>query len=249
MIRTIACFVFAVLYLIFSIPVLFFEWLLAKINKPASDLRCLRLVQWAFRVICGLCGVRTVIIGEENIPKDTAVLYAANHRSWFDIMLTYSRTPGLTGFVAKDNIERIPLLSNWMKRLYCLFMNRDDMRAALKCVRQGVDQLKNGISIFIFPEGTRHTEAQPLVLPFKEGSLKMAEKAGAPIIPVALTNTREIFENHLPYARPCKVIIEYGDPIIINELSKEDKKHLGAYTQHIIEEMLSKNASMISEDT
>lgn len=75
----------------------------------------------------------------------------------------------------------------------------------------------------------------------------MAEKAGAPIIPVALTNTREIFENHLPHARPCKVIIEYGSPILVDELSKEEKKHLGSYTQHKIEEMLLKNAPLVSE--
>jgi 1-acyl-sn-glycerol-3-phosphate acyltransferase len=98
--------------------------------------------------------------------------------------------------------------------------------------------MKNGISIFIFPEGTRNKHEEPLLLPFKEGSFKMAEKSGCPIVPVALTNTREIFENHLPFVHPCKVIIEYGTPIHPNELSKEEKKHLGGYTQKMIEEML-----------
>lgn len=95
----------------------------------------------------------------------------------------------------------------------------------------------------IFPEGTRIKGDQ--MEDFKEGSLKMAEKTGCLIIPVALTNTREIFENHVPWLRPCTVIIEYGTPIDPKALSKEEKKHLGAYCRDRIQEMLDKNKAMI----
>ena len=71
----------------------------------------------------------------------------------------------------------------------------------------------------------------------------MAEKTGCPIIPMALTNTSSIFEDHFPIVKPTTVILEYGTPIYPNELSKEDRKKIGAYCQHAIEEMLQKNAN------
>lgn len=75
--------------------------------------------------------------------------------------------------------------------------------------------------------------------------MKIAEKTGCPIIPMAITNSAEIFENHLPFIRPCHVILEYGTPILPNELTKEEKKFLGSYTQNQIQEMLNKNKSLI----
>ena len=82
----------------------------------------LRLVQWAFRVIIFLSGADIEFIGEENVPKDEAVLYIGNHRSFFDIIITYSRCPRLTGYISKQSITKIPVLGLWMKRLHCLFL-------------------------------------------------------------------------------------------------------------------------------
>ena len=83
------------------------------------------------------------------------------------------------------------------------------------------------------------------MMPFKEGSLKMSEKTGYPVIPIAITNSAEIFENHFPKIKPTHVILEYGAPIYPKELCKEDKKFMGAYTQRIIQGMLDKNEAMI----
>ena len=79
-------------------------------------------------------------------------------------------------------------------------------------------------------------------MPFKDGSFKIAQKTGCPIIPMALTGTADIFENHFPKVKRGKVTIDFGKPIIIEELDKEDKKFLGAYTQSKIQEMLDERA-------
>ncbi len=134
-------------------------------------------------------------------------------------------------------------LRDWMKALYCLFLDREDIKAGLKTILQGIEYIKRGISICIFPEGTRNRTDE--MLPFKEGSMKIAEKTGCPIIPMAITNSAEIFENHLPFIRPCHVILEYGTPILPGELSKEEKKFLGSYTQSQIQKMLDKNKSLV----
>lgn len=244
MIRTIAVFTFFFLYLILGIPVLGIEWLLSKINKRASDLRQLRYVQWAFKAVLVLAGTRLTVIGEENVPKDEPVLYVCNHRSYFDVILTYARCPRLTGYVAKDSLEHFPLLSNWMRRLHCLFINREDVREALKTILAGIDNIKSGISMCIFPEGTRNTTDEPL-LPFKEGSFKMAEKTGCPIVPMAITNSAEIMENHFPKIKKANVVLEYGKPIRLDDLDKAQRRKVGAYCQDVIRQMLEKNAPLV----
>ncbi len=236
MIRTISSFAFAGLYLILGIPVLVVEYFIGKKNPQLRDTSSLRMVQWAFGVSNRICGVKLTVIGHENVPTDEPVLYVANHNSYFDIMLTYPLCPSLTGYISKDSIERVPLLSHWMKRLHCLFMNRDDMKQSLKTILAGVDLIKNGISVCIFPEGTRGDSAE--MIPFKNGSMKIAEKTGCPVIPIAISGTRDIIGRPIPAARPTKVTIQYGTPIYPNELSKEDKKALGRITQSAIQSML-----------
>ena len=227
------------LYLLLGIPVLLVEKLVAKINPHARDISCLRMVQWAFKLMLWITGADISYIGRENVPKDRAVLYVGNHNSYFDILLTYSQCPGLAGYVAKSEMLRYPLLRDWMKRLYCVFLDRSDLRAGMQMILTCIDYIKNGISICIFPEGTRSKDGQ--MQPFHEGSLKMAAKTGCPIIPMAISNSAQIFENHMPFVRPCKVIVEYGAPVYPKELSKEDQKFLGAYTQEKIQEMLDQH--------
>lgn len=246
MIRTILTLIFVFLFLILGIPVLFVEWIIGKFNKPAADLSSLRIVQWAFRVILFICGTKVTVIGEENVPKDTPVLYIGNHRSYFDIIITYARCPGLTGYVAKDNIARVPLLSHWMRRLYCLFLNRTDVKEGLKTILIGIDQIKNGISMCIFPEGTRSKGASELdMLPFKAGSFKMAEKTGCPIVPMAIIGSSNILEDHFPSVHKTHVVLQYGKPILLNELSKDEKKQLAGYAQNRVRELLEDNRNYL----
>ncbi len=81
---------FVVLFLIIGIPVLGIEWLIGKVSKKTMDYSSLRLVQWAFKMIIKLAGIELTVIGEENIRKDR-FFYIGNHRSFFDIVITYAR--------------------------------------------------------------------------------------------------------------------------------------------------------------
>lgn len=239
MLRTILAVLFAVTYLVLGIPVLFVEWIIAKKNPHFRDVSCLHMVQWGLRTVYKICGVKVTVIGKENIPKDEAVLFVGNHTSYFDIIITYPLCPGLTGYVSKDSLEKVPLLNRWMKRLYCLFLNREDLRASLNTIKQGIEYIKQGISIFIFPEGTRGDGKH--LLPFKEGSMRMAEKTGCPVVPVAISNTSAILRDHMPFVKPTEVIVEYAAPIYPKELTRDERKSMGARTQKIIQEILDRN--------
>ena len=178
------------------------------------------------------------------MPKEAA-LYVGNHRSFFDILIAYVQCEELTGFVSKDSMNKVPSFRVWMRYLYCLFLDRKDIKQGMKTILQAIEYVKQGVSIFIFPEGTRNKGEELSILPFKEGSFKIALKTGCPIVPVSINNTADIFENHLPRIKKTHVILEYGTPIYPKELDREEQKHVGATCQKIIAETIRKNASLI----
>ncbi|MCI9035370.1 MAG: 1-acyl-sn-glycerol-3-phosphate acyltransferase [Lachnospiraceae bacterium] len=213
MIRLIFVGGFVILFLIFSIPIMIAEKIIGKSNPERKSRSSLAIVNWAFRCVRFFAGTKVEYIGEENIPTDTAVLYAGNHRSFFDIVLTYPRVPRPTGYISKKEIEKVPLLNVWMRNLHCLFLDREDAKAGFQTLRDASDLLKNGISVCIFPEGTRNKEDGTL-LPCHEGSFRIATKVGCPIIPMTITNSAAVFENQFPRIKKAHVIIEYGKRIL-----------------------------------
>ncbi len=244
MIRLILVVLFLIIFFIISLPLFLFELILGKFNKHAKDISSLRIVQFAFKSVLFLSGTKTTVIGYDKIPKDEPVLYVGNHNSFYDVVIAYSMTPGLTGFVAKKEIEKVPLLRVWMRYLYCLFLDRDNIKEGLKTILQGIDYIKNGVSIAIFPEGTRNTTEENM-LPFKEGSLKFAEKSGCKIVPIVQNNTVNCLEAHLPWIKRTHTVIEFCDPIDLKELSKEERKFSGAYVQKIIEAKYIENKKLV----
>ena len=248
MLRFIFVVIVVIGYLILSIPLLLIEWIIGKFNPYVKEISSLRIIQTVFRFILWLTGLKLEVIGEENVPKDCAVLYIGNHRSFFDVLTTYARCPRRTGYVSKMELKKFPLLRDWMNNLHCLFLDRTNLKAGMQMILTGIQKIKDGISICIFPEGTRSKgETELPMLEFHEGSFKMAQKTNCPIVPMAMVNTCEIFEAHFPKIKPTHVILEYGKPIIPSELSAEDKKHLGAYTQKVITEMLMKNQKLLKK--
>ncbi len=242
--RTLGVFLSLTLFLIISLPIYLISLVIGLFSRHAKVAFSQKLAALCFRFVLIFSATKRIVLGLENVPKGEAVLYAANHRGFADIPVGYITLPTLTGFVAKKGIAKIPLMSWWMKNLNCLFLDRDDLKAGLKTILQGIEYMKEGYSMFIMPEGTRSQGED--MLPFKEGSLKMAEKTGCAIIPVAITNSDAVFERQAPWVKKATVVIHYGKPIYPNEVDKETKKHLGVHVRNIISEMLEEDKHLIS---
>ena len=150
MIRFILCVIVVVGFLILSIPILFVEWIIGKFNPMAKEISSLRIVQAVFRFILWISGVKLTVIGEENVPTDVPVLYIGNHRSFFDVPITYPRCPIRTGYIAKKEMEKVPLLSTWMKRLHCLFLDRNDLKQGLKTILTAIEKVKSAFPSAFF---------------------------------------------------------------------------------------------------
>ena len=210
-----------------------------KERTKERDLECLSIVQRKLKAILRICKVEVEAEGLKNIPKDEAVLFVGNHRSYFDIVVGYSLMENITGFISKDNLAKIPTLKLWMEKLHCLFLDRNNLKQNLKVIIEAIAEIKRGISIWIYPEGSRAKGAsEEELLPFKEGSFKLAEKTGCKIIPVAMINTRKIMEEDFPRLKSTKVYVRFGEPILLSALSEEERKHIGKYAEEKVLSMI-----------
>jgi 1-acyl-sn-glycerol-3-phosphate acyltransferase len=243
MLKTIFSILFITIFLILSIPVWGILFIVGLFNKEAKDKAGYKCVAWAFGVVSIICGIKYEVHGYENIPKDKAVLFIGNHQSYFDVVLGYHVCPAVTGFLSKKTFEKVPLLNIWMRLNYCLFLTRTDPRQDLKLILKAQEYIKQGISMFIFPEGTRSKTGE--MAPFHEASFKISTKTGCPIVPVCFTNTREVFEAHAPRIKKAHVIITFLPAVDPTALEGENKKHVGAYVQRLMAEQLEADAKLI----
>lgn len=242
MFRAIGALIMAAVYLIVTLPYLGIVGLLRKKWPALGEKTSFRMVQAGFRMVKAPCGIRLDTCGLENIPKDRPVMFVGNHRSYFDVILTYPQLPPVTAFVAKSDFEKVPILPIWMRRLHCEFLVKDDIRQNMQSIMGAIDSVKKGYSMFIFPEGMRNKGADEReLLPFHEGSFKIATRTKCAIVPVAICGTRDIFENHFPKVKSGHVIIEYGRPIETKDLSREELKGIGGKVRDVVKDMVVRN--------
>ncbi len=237
--RFILCLIVVIFDFIIMIPVELIGFLIGLISKKARSAYMKFMMKIVFSVINFLTGAKVKYIGFEKIPTDVPVLYVANHESFFDVLLTLMKLPGKVCFVAKKSFGKIPIFAQALQLYDTLFIDRDNIKQGLQTILKAIDNVKAGMSVFIFPEGTRSRDGQ--MSEFKEGSMKIAVKSGCPIVPIAITNAADVFEKHFPKVKAAPVVIEILDPVYPEQFDKTEQKHLGKLCKERIEEARDKN--------
>ena len=179
-------------------------------------------------------GVKVQVEGKENIPKGEPCVFVANHRSYYDIPLMLTCLDGPHALVSKAEVEKIPLVRGWMKLLHCVYVGRGDARASLRALNQAAEEVKQGRSVSIFPEGTRYKGREGDIGEFKGGAFRIATKTNAPIVPVAISHSRDVMENNGMLMHPASVTVRILPAIRVSELDKETKKALPELVQEQI---------------
>lgn len=231
--RTIVWFVYFWLYQIALLPTLIKVTRLARSGRIKERDSIVNKVvpNWA-RSLVNLTGSSIVVKGEENIPKDKPVLFVSNHQGNFDIPIFLGFINKPKAFIAKKELQKIPFISSWMKHMQCVFIDRSDIRQSLRQINEAAENLKQGYSMVIFPEGTR--SKGDAMSEFKPGSLKLALKAQVPIIPVTIRGSYKIMEQHGFIMKPAQVEIIISKPVATGELAREEITNLPSKIQNII---------------
>ena len=225
--RTIAMFTYLFGYMIVHYGVL----RKAERAQAAGDTETVhRLVEqhiphWS-RGILNVTGVRLSVEGLDNIPKEGPCVFVAKHRSYYDIPLLLASLDKPYGILAKEELAKIPLLSRWMKLLGCVFVQRDDVRASVRALNDATAIVESGRSFIIFPEGTRYKGEEGGAGEFKAGAFRIAVKTSTPVVPVAISGARGLFEAHGNRTTPGTVRIRVLPPIQTAGMSRAEQKEL-----------------------
>jgi len=190
------------------------------LRNPMKKVFHLIAQSWGLTII-KLTGCKVTVTGRENIPKKGGVCFVSNHSGYFDIVLILAYCGRLVGFVAKKELLLIPFLNIWILMLGGFFIDRSTLRKASKTINKGVEKIKSGHGLIIFPEG--HRSLGRGLLPFHPGSLKLATMAEAPIVPTVIEGSYELFEKNKRFMKtPLKVT--FCEPIDTASLPSMDRK-------------------------
>lgn len=236
MLRTLFWFICFWLSLIFYLPMM----LKAKRLETPREKRVFadkKARAWA-RFLLRRAGAEVTVEGLDKIPTEGSVVYIANHQSNFDVPLMIAHMPKSKGFIAKAETLKIPIVRTWMTYMNCVFLDRSDIRQQVKAIGEGVRNIKDGQSMVIFPEGTRSIDGQ--LSAFKAGSLKLATKSGATIVPVAIENSMGLMKKGDVRIRKAQVTLKVCEPIVdvasmnreTNVLAEEVKTRIQAALGH-----------------
>ena len=185
---------------------------------------------WARYTVHKALNMNVTIIGKENIPN-VPCCYMGNHTSILDVPLLIDSVGKCMGFVAKKEMLKAPVLGYWLKKYKCVPLDRENAREAIKVIREGAENIKNGYSMAIFPEGTRSKDG--IIREFKKGSLKLATMAKAPIVPVTIDGAYRAYEIDGKF-KPIDITVTFGEPIYTDSLSREEEKELMGKVREIV---------------
>ncbi len=174
------------------------------------------------------------VIGAENVPTEGNIVFVANHQSNFDTPLLLGYVPRAKGFIAKKETDKIPIVSNWMKFINCVFIDRENPREAIKAILKGAKIVKSGYALVIFPEGTRSSDGS--LDEFKPGSLKLAVKGGAKIVPITIDGSINMMKKGSNKINKADVKLIISEPIE----AIDDTISLAENIKSIIEDNLNK---------
>lgn len=216
LLRTLLALFFLVLY-IPTAALVGFPWTLVTGN---ADL-LYELGMIGARTAVRLAGIRIEVEGRERLDPKKTYVFMANHISNVDPPIVIPALPQRTSVLVKKELFRIPVLGRAMKLASLVPVDRSNRDAAIASMHRAAEVVRSGISMMIFPEGTRSYDGR--LLPFKKGPFYLAIESGAPIVPVTILGTREIMPKRSRVIHPGTARLIFHPPIHPEEFSDREE--------------------------
>lgn len=178
---------------------------------------------WA-RCFCRLLLIRTEIRGRENIDRNTSYVFVANHQGAFDIFLIYGYLKHNFKWMMKKQLQSIPLVGRACVSAGHIMVDKSSPAKLKHTMQQAEQTLRGGMSLVVFPEGTRCRDGR--LHPFKRGAFMLAEEFSLPVVPLTIDGSFHLLPRGGMNVHPGKVILTIHRPIMPPETGKYDVEQL-----------------------
>ncbi len=197
--------------------------LLSFFDSTGGNLAHRILARSLGKAILFVSGIKVEVRGLSNIELNKSYVYMPNHQSLYDIPVLLGRLPIQFRWLAKAELFKIPVFGRAMKGAGYISIDRKNRHSAIGSLNKAANSMKSkGVSVVIFPEGTRSLDGK--IASFKKGGFYLASDSEVPIVPVIIKGTKEIVSKKSFFIKPGKVILEILEPVKTDGYSSKDKK-------------------------
>jgi len=198
-------------------------WQAAR-GREGGDERCAQLARRWASIILRVAGAKVVLENEAAIDPGRPQVLVANHVSWFDVVALIVHLPGSWVFVAKKELEKVPLFGSAARTVGTIFIDRADRSSALDSLgsaRRSLEERRP--TIIMFPEGTRSATGE--LQRFKKGAFVLAIQTGVEIVPAAIFGSRHVMRKGSLLIRSGTIRVRFGEPIPVEgyDMARRDE--------------------------
>ena len=209
-----------------------------SVYRRSTDLGC-RCEEdaraWASLVL-KVAGVRVILENKAVIDSSLPQVLVTNHVSWIDVLVLAAFVPGRYVFVAKKEVERIPVFGAAVRACGHIYIDRGDKTRALASLDIARKRLEEAApTVIIFPEGTRSNTGE--LGPFKKGAFVLAIQTGASVVPAAIFGSREVMKRGSLLINSGIVRVHFGEPIQVGGYSMASRSKLTHRAQQVVSEL------------
>jgi len=215
-----------IIFLSFTVLVTFLgsiAAIIAGIFNPYSKIVDGIIRNWA-KFLLWVSGTKTEVHGLEKLDANQPYIYMANHQSNFDILAISAIIPGTTRYIAKKELFKVPFFGLGMQLAGIIKIDRGNKEEAKNSISQAIQRIKKGVSVIIFPEGTRSKDGK--IQPIKKGGIVLAIDGHIPIVPIVISGSFHIMDKSSLKLRSGKIKFDILEPIHTDTFTYDDRNKL-----------------------
>jgi len=184
-----------------------------------------------------LGGIRVVTTGRENVSKTVPCIYVSNHASQIDIMAMVRAVTVPLFFVAKSELKKVPVLSQYITVMGMIFVDRGNKEKAMTSMREAIKRIRDGYNVITFPEGTRSKTGE--LMQFKRGTFVIAKEGRIPVVPVAIIGSSKVLKAGTFQLRPGTIHVRIGSPVAPEEFEHLDVESIAAFFREKVKNLMN----------